>query len=88
MSHRRKWLDEVVGRKWLDEVVRTCAYHDYSVAFEFNHSSWFQDLTYNLLRKRKAAIVWSSFSSRYCSSPIITADFVGLVEMNENGLRK
>jgi DNA polymerase IV (archaeal DinB-like DNA polymerase) len=64
------------GREWLDDVVRTCAYHDYSVAFEFNHSSWFQDLTYNLLRKHKAAMVWSSFSSRYCSSPIITADFL------------
>jgi DNA polymerase IV (archaeal DinB-like DNA polymerase) len=64
------------GREWLDDVVRTCAYHGYSVAFEFNHSSWFQDLTYNLLHKHKAAIVWSSFSGRYCSSPIMTADFL------------
>jgi DNA polymerase IV (archaeal DinB-like DNA polymerase) len=64
------------GREWLDDVARTCAYHDYSVAFEFNHSSWFQDLTYNLLHEHKAAIVWSSFSSKYCSSPIITADFL------------
>ena len=59
------------GREWLDNVVRTCAYHDYSVAFEFNHSSWFQDLTFNLLHEHKAAIVWSSFSSKYCSSPVI-----------------
>jgi len=64
------------GREWLDDVVRTCAYHDYSVAFEFNHSSWFQDLTYNLLHEHKAAIEWSSFSSRYCSSPIRIADFL------------
>jgi uncharacterized protein YecE (DUF72 family) len=45
------------GREWLDNVVRTCAYHDYAVAFEFNHSSWFQDLTYNLLHEHKAGIV-------------------------------
>ena len=65
------------GREWLDDIARTCTYHDYSVAFEFNHSSWFQDLTYNLLNKHKAAIVWSNFSSRY-SNPIMTADFLYL----------
>jgi len=66
------------GREWLDDIIRTCTYHGYSVAFEFNHSSWFQDLTYNLLHKHKAAIVWSNFNSRYCNSPIITADFLYL----------
>ena len=65
------------GREWLDDIARTCTYHGYSVAFEFNHSSWFQDLTYNLLHKHKAAIVWSSFSSRY-SNPIMTAHFLYL----------
>jgi DNA polymerase IV (DinB-like DNA polymerase) len=70
------------GREWLDDIVRTCTYHDYSVACEFNHSSWFQDLTYNLLHKHKAAIVWSNFSSRY-SNLIVTADFLYL-RMNGN----
>jgi DNA polymerase IV (DinB-like DNA polymerase) len=65
------------GREWLDDIARTCTYQGYSVAFEFNHSSWFQDLTYNLLYKHKAAIVWSSFSSRY-SNPIMTAHFLYL----------
>jgi DNA polymerase IV (archaeal DinB-like DNA polymerase) len=65
------------GREWLDDIARTCTYHRYSVAFEFNHSSWFQDLTYNLLHKHKAAIVWSNFSNRY-SNPITTGNFLYL----------
>ena len=65
------------GREWLDDILRTCTYHGFSVAFEFNHSSWFQDLTYNLLNKHKAAVVWSEFSSRY-SYPVVTANFLYL----------
>ena len=65
------------GREWLDDIARTCSDHGYSVVFEFNHSSWFQDLTYNLLHKHRAAIVWSNFSSRY-SNLIITSDFLYL----------
>ena len=65
------------GREWLDDISRTCTYHGFSVAFEFKHPSWFQDLTYNLLNKHKAAVVWSEFSSR-CSYPVVTADFLYL----------
>ena len=67
----------MVGENGLIILYVTCTYHGYSVAFEFNHSSWFQDLTYNLLHKHKAAIVWSNFSSRYSNS-IMTADFLYL----------
>src|SRR4051794_31034358 len=70
------------GREWLDDILGTCTYHGYSVALEFNHASWFQDLTYNLLNKHKAAVVWSDFSSR-CSYPVVTADFLYL-RINEN----
>lgn len=70
------------GREWLDDILRTCTYHGYSVALEFNHSSWFQDLTFNLLNKHKAAVVWSDFSSRY-SYPVVTADFLYL-RINDN----
>jgi DNA polymerase IV (archaeal DinB-like DNA polymerase) len=65
------------GREWLDDVLRTCTYHGYSAAFEFNHSSWFQDLTFNLLDRYKAAVVWSEFSSRY-SYPVVTGEFLYL----------
>lgn len=71
------------GREWLDDIARTCTYHGYSIVFELNHSSWFQDLTYNLLHKHKAAIVWSNFSSRY-SNLIMTADFLYLRINNGN----
>jgi DNA polymerase IV (archaeal DinB-like DNA polymerase) len=65
------------GREWLDDTLHSCTYHGFSVAFEFKHPSWFQDLTYNLLNKHKAAVVWSEFSSRY-SYPVVTADFLYL----------
>ena len=65
------------GREWLDEILHTCTYHGFSVAFEFKHPSWFQDLTYNLLNNHKAAVVWSELSSRY-SYPVVTADFLYL----------
>jgi DNA polymerase IV (archaeal DinB-like DNA polymerase) len=71
------------GREWLDDILGTCTYHGYSVALEFNHSSWFQDLTYNLLNKHKAAAVWSAYSSRY-SYPVVTADFLYLRMPNDN----
>ena len=70
------------GREWLDDILRTCTYHGYSVALEFNHPSWFQDLTYNLLNKHKAIMIWSDFSSRY-SYPVMTADFLYL-RINDN----
>lgn len=65
------------GREWLDNILGTCTYHGYSAALEFNHTSWFQDLTYNLLNEHKAAVVWSDFSNRY-SYAAVTADFLYL----------
>jgi DNA polymerase IV (DinB-like DNA polymerase) len=70
------------GREWLDDILGTCTYHGYSAALEFNHPSWFQDLTYNLLNKHKAAVVWSDYGSRY-SYPVVTADFLYL-RINDN----
>jgi DNA polymerase IV (archaeal DinB-like DNA polymerase) len=65
------------GREWLDDILHTSTYHGFSVAFEFKDPSWFQDLTYNLLNKHKAAVVWSEFSAWY-SYPVVTADFLYL----------
>jgi uncharacterized protein YecE (DUF72 family) len=75
------------GREWLEDILRTCTYHGFSVAFEFKHPSWFQDLTYNLLNKHKAAVVWSEFSSRY-SNPVVTGDFLYLKINEGNGGEK
>ncbi|HJT48005.1 MAG TPA: DUF72 domain-containing protein, partial [Nitrososphaeraceae archaeon] len=63
------------GREWLEDILHSCTYHGFSVAFEFKHPSWFQDLTFNILNKHKAAVVWSEFSARY-SYPVVTADFL------------
>jgi len=62
------------GREWLDKLLGTCVYHGYSAAIEFGNASWFQDITYNILRKHGAAILWSD---RYLN-PVVTSNFVCL----------
>ena len=64
------------GREWLDGILDICNYHGYSVAFEFNHFSWFQDLTYHILKKHNAALIWSD--NQYPHHPVVTADFLYL----------
>jgi DNA polymerase IV (DinB-like DNA polymerase) len=64
------------GREWLEEILDICNYHGYSAALEFNHFSWFQDLTYNILKKHNAALIWSD--NRYSYHPVVTANFLYL----------
>ena len=52
-------LTLAIGRGWLESVLGICTYHSFSVALQFNHNSWFQDLTYNLLRRYDASVIWS-----------------------------
>ncbi len=68
------------GRKWLDKILAKCVYHGYSAAVEFGHGSWFQDMTYNILREHGAALVWSD---RHLN-PIVTSDFLYLRLANNN----
>jgi len=62
------------GREWLDEILAKCVYHGHSAAIEFGHASWFQDITYNILRKHGAALLWSDRHSH----PVVTSDFMCL----------
>ncbi len=62
------------GREWLNKLLGTCTYHGYSAAMEFCNASWFQDITYNILRRHGAAILWSD---RHLN-PVVTSDFVCL----------
>ncbi len=62
------------GRGWLEKTLDSCTYHGYSAAFHFHHSSWFQDLTYNTLKKHGAALVWSD-TQPY---PVVTSDLLYL----------
>jgi DNA polymerase IV (DinB-like DNA polymerase) len=66
------------GREWLDEVLGICAYYGYQVVMEFNHYSWFQDLTYHILEKYNAALAWTKKSR-----PVVTSDFLYL-RINDN----
>lgn len=62
------------GREWLDKLLGTCTYHGYSAAIEFGNVSWFQDITYNILRRHGAAIMWSD---RHLH-PVVASDFACL----------
>ena len=73
------------GRQWLEEVLDICTYHGHRVALEFDHYSWYQDLTYHILKNHKAAIIWSDIvgHKRHHYHPVVTADFLYL-RINEN----
>ncbi len=66
------------GRKWLEDMLTKCAYHRYSVAFDFGkRSTWYQELTYNILRKYNSSFVWSNNGHQYYY-PAITSNFIFL----------
>ena len=62
------------GREWLEKLLAVCVYHGYSAAVEFGNAFWFQDITYNILRRYGAAILWSD---RYLNA-VVTSHFVCL----------
>ena len=66
------------GRELLNEVLRICDYQGYRVVLQFNHYSWFQDLTYHMLEKYNAALAWTE-----TSRPLVTSDFLYL-RINDN----
>lgn len=66
------------GRAWLEEILTKCTYHGYSAVIDFGkNSSWYQELTYNILRKHKACFAWSNVGHQYYY-PAITSNFVFL----------
>jgi DNA polymerase IV (DinB-like DNA polymerase) len=73
------------GRQWLEELLSICTYHGYSAAVEFDHYSWYQDLTYHILKKHKAAMIWTDIEghTRHYYYPAVTTDFVYL-RINKN----
>lgn len=75
------------GRQWLEELLNICTYHGYSVALDFDHYSWYQDLTYHILKEHNAALVWSDtigHSRHHYYYPVVTADFIYLgINQNE-----
>jgi DNA polymerase IV (archaeal DinB-like DNA polymerase) len=75
------------GRQWLEDLLNICTYHGYSIALEFDQYSWYQDLIYNILKRHKAALIWSDIvgSRRRNYYTVVTGDFLYLrINVNEN----
>ncbi len=69
------------NKEWLDSILwKCCIYYGYSVAIEFDHPSWYQDLTYNILKKYNVSLIWSDIH-RYHN--VFTSNFLYL-RINEN----
>jgi DNA polymerase IV (archaeal DinB-like DNA polymerase) len=65
------------GRNWIEKTLNECTCYGYSVVFDFNKPSWYQDLTYNILKKYASSFVWSDtgYKGYY---PAVTSDFIFL----------
>ncbi len=68
------------GRSWLEGVLATCTYHGYTAAVQFSHQSWYQDLTYNILKKNGAVLIWTD--TYPCT--VTTSDFLYLRLVSNN----
>ena len=66
------------GRAWLEEILRTATYHGFSVAVDFGiNRIWYQELTYNILKKHHSSFAWSNTGYRYYY-PAVTSNFIFL----------
>jgi DNA polymerase IV (DinB-like DNA polymerase) len=66
-------------REWLNTLLRFCKHFKYSIAIEFEHQSWYQDLTYNILKKYNTSLIWSDRHKYH----VITSNFLYL-QISEN----
>ena len=71
-----------LGREWLESVLSNCTYYGYSAALQFGNRSWFQDLTYNILKRHGASVSWPYDLNRPFSRLVFTADFTYLRPRN------
>jgi DNA polymerase IV (archaeal DinB-like DNA polymerase) len=66
------------GRAWLEEILRNAAYHGFSVAVDFGvNNAWYQELTYNILRRHNSSFAWSHSGYRHYY-PAVTSNFIFL----------
>ena len=66
------------GRKWLEEILNNTSYHGLSVAVDFGiNNTWYQELTYNILRRHNSSFAWSHTGYRYYY-PAVTSNFIFL----------
>ena len=66
------------GRAWLEEILRKATHHGFSVAVDFGiNNTWYQELTYNILRRHNSSFAWSHTGYRYYY-PAVTSNFIFL----------
>ena len=66
------------GRAWLEEILRKVTYHGFSVAVDFGiNNTWYQELTYNILRRHNSSFAWSHSGYRHYY-PAVTSNFIFL----------
>jgi len=66
------------GRAWLEEILRNVTYHGFSVAVDFGiNNTWYQELTYNILRRHNSSFAWSHSGYRHYY-PAVTSNFIFL----------
>ncbi|MGE5822501.1 MAG: DNA polymerase IV [Nitrososphaerota archaeon] len=66
-------------REWLNTLLKFFKQFKYSIAIEFEHQSWYQDLTYNILKKYNTSLIWSDRHKYH----VITSNFLYL-QITEN----
>ena len=66
-------------REWLNILLKFCKQFKYLIAIEFEHQSWYQDLTYNILKKYNTSLIWSDRHKYH----VITSNFLYL-QITEN----
>ena len=66
------------GRTWLEGILHNATYHGFSVAVDFGtNNTWYQELTYNILRRYNSSFAWSN-SGRQYYYPAVTSNFIFL----------
>ena len=66
------------GRTWLEGILHNATYHGFSTAFDFGiNNTWYQELTYNILRRYNSSFAWSNSGHQYYY-PAVTSNFIFL----------
>jgi len=66
------------GRTWLEGILHNAAYHGFSTAVDFGiNNTWYQELTYNILRRYNSSFAWSNSGHQYYY-PAVTSNFIFL----------
>jgi DNA polymerase IV (archaeal DinB-like DNA polymerase) len=66
------------GRTWLEGILHNATYHGFSTAVDFGiNNTWYQELTYNILRRYNSSFAWSNSGHQYYY-PAVTSNFIFL----------